>query len=437
MNNSQQDKNHLHGDELGKIISLHLDAQLTDEQFHQLQHTLEVDESARDFYIEFMSSHARLEQTLTNTFSIKGQEHLSDKEILNQLPIVILPQSKLPLLGMSVAFIVVICVFIGIWYQPDYATISSAHQAKINGSEQLSVGNRVKSHESYILESGHVELLFSSGSKVLITAPSTFEVSGNNELNLSQGKLVAKVTTASGKGFTVNTPAGAVVDLGTLFGVDVEASGDSRVQVFQGEVKLNNASGTETSLLAGKTMRCEAGAKKWQPAKTLSREFYSSIQEKKQTFLPDMVFIDDANHNVFGMDRYVGVRYLMYSAVPLKDRFATPENDPRHWEGVTPHFVIVHFEKTSKSWHLQGNEHSIQFKPDSTDLLIARIEENNKEKNSKKKKVTYFSESYETIHGIACGYQASDIKVLPDWFQKLENRGDYSISGTYFIRKSE
>jgi len=29
------------------------------------------------------------------------------------------------------------------------------------------------------------------------------------------------------------------------------------------------------------------------------------------------------------------------------------------------------------------------------------------------------------------------IKVLPDWFQELENRGNYSINGTYFIRKSE
>ncbi|MFH1299930.1 MAG: FecR family protein [Planctomycetota bacterium] len=440
MSASQPDQNHLHGDELGKMISLHLDSKITEEQFVQLQYTLEVDESARDFYIEFMSTHARLEQSLKHTFSLKNQSQLSDKDLLNELLLATSRPSKrfyLTLLGLPVALLIVIGVLILNRVPPSYVTVTDAHQARIGQNEQLSIGNSLKSHAPYRLESGHLELLFVTGTKVLITAPATFEIMGKNELSISEGKLVAKVTTPAGKGFTVQTPEGAVVDLGTLFGVEIEKSGESGVQVFKGDVELNDFSGGKTVLPAGKTMRSAAGQKQWRTAKKLSPEFYTAIQEKKQTILPDMVFINDARHSMFGIDDYLGIRYLMYSAIPLKVRFTDPESKKQHWDGVAKHFAVVHFDETSQLWYVQGNEQAIRFEPDSTDLLLASIEETTAKNGPSKKNMTYFSEMYDTIHGIASGYQTSDIQVLPDWFEKIENDGDYTINGSYLIRKPD
>lgn len=438
MSDSQPDRQHLQGDELGKLISLHLDSQITDEQFAQLQYTLEVDESARDFYISFISTHARLEQSLKNTFSIKNQSNLSDKDLLNELALTTPRPSRriyLTLLGVPALVLLVICVLIITRIPPSYAMVSEAHQAVTSQNQQLNIGNKLVSQEPYTLESGHLELLFVTGTKVLITAPSTFEITGKNEIRMSEGKLVAKVTTPSAKGFTVNTPDGALVDLGTLFGVEIEKAGSSSVQVFKGGVELKDLSGAKTVLPAGKTMRCETGRKQWQPAQKLSLQFYTAIQKKTRTLVPDMVFIDDTRHSMFGIDEYRGVRYLMYSAIPLKERAQVSAERMKQWEGVAKHFVIVHFNEPAQQWQIQANELAIPFEPDTTDLLLARID--NTENDPDKKFITYFSEEYDTIHGIASGYQTSDIQVVPDLFEQLENSGDYTIHGSYLIRKPD
>tara|TARA_R110002095_G_scaffold152203_1_gene131793 strand:- start:2710 stop:4032 length:1323 start_codon:yes stop_codon:yes gene_type:complete len=440
MSGSQPDKNHLHGDELGKMISLHLDSKITDEQYAQLQYTLEIDESARDFYIEFMSTHARLEQSLKNTFSIKNQGPLSDQELLTELSLKPLRPSRryyLAFLGVPAALLLIIGLLIFNRVPPSYATVTDAHQARMSQGEQPSIGNRLKSLEPYLLDSGQLELLFETGTRVLISAPAIFEITGNNQLRISEGKLIAKVTTPAGKGFTVQTPEGSVIDLGTVFGVEIEKSGETGVQVYKGEVELKQASGGRIVLPTGNTMRSAAGKKQWQPAPKLSRNFYTEMQNNKQRSLPDMVFIDDTRHSVFGADHYMGIRYLMYSVLPLKDRFPAAEHKLQGWEGVAKHFAIVHFDETAQRWHIQANEQTVPFEPAATDLLLASIEETNAETNSNKKKITYFSALYGTIQGIASGFQASDIQVLPDWFEEVENSGDYTINGSYLIRKPD
>ena len=62
---------------------------------------------------------------------------------------------------------------------------------------------------------------------------------------MKRGRLAADVP-PSAKGFTVITPTGDAVDLGTRFGVDVPSSGSAEVHVFQGEV-ITKASGATLS----------------------------------------------------------------------------------------------------------------------------------------------------------------------------------------------
>jgi ferric-dicitrate binding protein FerR (iron transport regulator) len=440
MSNSQPEQKPLQGDELGKLISLHIDSRITEEQFSQLQYTLEVDESARDFYIEFLSTHARLEQSLKNTYSIKSQNQLSDRELLNELvSATSRPARRFYFLsmGVMVALVVVICFVILTQAPPGYATVTNADQAQTQDLVPLSVGSQLKTQVPYTLEQGQLELLFVSGTKVLITSPATFEISGKNEIRITEGKLVAKVISPSGKGFTVQTPEGAVIDLGTLFGVEIEPSRDSGVQVFQGKIELHDLQGRKTVLPAGKVMRCAAGRKQWEPAEKLSRQFYAVLQEKKQTLLPGMEMIDDSRQSVFGMDEFQGTRYLLYSAIPLQQRLGASENQLPEWDGVAKHFLIVHFDESIQRWRLQGNERALPFEPDSTDVLLARIEDADADGSSDKKKITYFSQAFDSIHGIASGYQASDLKVFPDLFENVENSGDYTIKGSYLIRTTD
>ncbi|VAX41086.1 hypothetical protein MNBD_PLANCTO02-2205, partial [hydrothermal vent metagenome] len=218
-----------------------------------------------------------------------------------------------------------------------FVTVASTHQKEIG--ENNIVNNTVNSNkqkEKQTLTQGTVELLLPTGVKVFIAAPATFQVTGENEITLSHGTLLANVTPEAGKGFTVKTPRGRVVDLGTIFGVEVESSGTSSVQVFKGNVELWNSSGTKTPLTAGKTMRAEAGKEEWQPSEKLSKEFYTVLG--KQTLLAEIIPVGDVGVGIVGDDFYSGDSYVMYSATPLKERFTlfNPKINP-------PRPVAKHF----------------------------------------------------------------------------------------------
>jgi len=127
------------------------------------------------------------------------------------------------------------------------------------------VGADLRAGQRLVLKSGLAEVDFDSGASVILEGPAEFELGakgsggrdqkGSNACSLSLGKLVALVPKQA-RGFTVQTPALRIMDLGTQFGVRVELPAKSEigapataghlkseiptteVQVFQGEVEL-------------------------------------------------------------------------------------------------------------------------------------------------------------------------------------------------------
>jgi ferric-dicitrate binding protein FerR (iron transport regulator) len=84
-------------------------------------------------------------------------------------------------------------------------------------------------------EAGAIEFLTSKGARLVVEAPADVRFESADTLRVFRGKVAADVPPAA-KGFTVVTPSGRAVDLGTRFGVDVPESGDAELHVFQGEV---------------------------------------------------------------------------------------------------------------------------------------------------------------------------------------------------------
>ena len=93
-------------------------------------------------------------------------------------------------------------------------------------------GLRGEIHE---LERGFVTVTTRRGARLVIEAPATFRFESPQRLLMNRGRVAADVP-PSAKGFTVITPSGEAVDLGTRFAVDVPAEGESEVHVFEGEV---------------------------------------------------------------------------------------------------------------------------------------------------------------------------------------------------------
>ncbi len=103
------------------------------------------------------------------------------------------------------------------------------------------------------LKSGLAQIEFYQGARVLIEGPAALQLVSSGEAYCSSGKLSAHVPPQA-KGFRINTPRGAIVDLGTEFGLDVSAAA-SAVHVFKGEVELHANASAMQSLKEGQAMR--------------------------------------------------------------------------------------------------------------------------------------------------------------------------------------
>lgn len=115
-------------------------------------------------------------------------------------------------------------------------------------------------HGRLRLAQGALGLNYGRGVQLVIEAPAEFECSRADLLRLYAGRVAADVPPPA-KGFTVITPTGKAVDLGTKFGVDVPPQGEAEVHVFQGEViAQSSGGGKRQSLRDGEAFALQSGA---------------------------------------------------------------------------------------------------------------------------------------------------------------------------------
>ena len=109
----------------------------------------------------------------------------------------------------------------------------------------------------YELRSGTVHLRFVNGADLVIQGPADFEIRDERTTRLVSGTVRAIVPPAA-RGFTVETPGMAYEDVGTEFGLSLDAAtGESAMHVFDGQVNLH---GKElSSVFGGESVRCRDG----------------------------------------------------------------------------------------------------------------------------------------------------------------------------------
>jgi len=106
-----------------------------------------------------------------------------------------------------------------------------------NGSNQIVPGQRLGGGTIKIDE-GRLQIEFMGGAVLAITGPAELELLSPKSATLIRGTAVARVPERA-RGFVLNSPGLAVVDLGTEFLVDVPPDGQSNVKVIDGEVELS------------------------------------------------------------------------------------------------------------------------------------------------------------------------------------------------------
>jgi hypothetical protein len=95
--------------------------------------------------------------------------------------------------------------------------------------------------ETFTIDAGAVELAFNRGARVLLEAPASLAITGDNACRLAYGKAVADVPD-SAKGFVIEGPKDRVVDYGTRFALEVTPDGErTLLGVLNGVVDLEHS----------------------------------------------------------------------------------------------------------------------------------------------------------------------------------------------------
>ncbi|APZ93141.1 FecR protein [Fuerstiella marisgermanici] len=117
---------------------------------------------------------------------------------------------------------------------PDAAVIVIA---EAEDNPELITGRRLKPG-IVTLKTGYTQLEFMSGAVVGLLGPGQLRIESKDAATLLSGQVTAHVPDRA-RGFVLNAPGAAIVDLGTEFGVRINDTGTSEVAVLNGEVELS------------------------------------------------------------------------------------------------------------------------------------------------------------------------------------------------------
>jgi len=237
--------------ELESLTQRYLDGSLSAEEMSQLNRYLNDSSAARRDFVELLNLDSAVKA------SAAGWERQQMESPVKRSPSRTLTASPSARRWLAAAACLSFLASAGWWWQDSQRLRATV--VKVAGVEELAQGTMLKG-ETHSLKGGSVELLTSRGARIVIEAPAEFRFESAQRLRLLKGRLSAEVPPAA-KGFTVVTPSGDAVDLGTRFGVDVPVSGAAEIHVFQGEV-IAKTSGNKNpqSLRGGEAVAMDGGA---------------------------------------------------------------------------------------------------------------------------------------------------------------------------------
>ncbi|MGO8748361.1 MAG: LamG-like jellyroll fold domain-containing protein [Thermoguttaceae bacterium] len=233
-------------DELNQLAAILCDGQITPEQAARLEELAGRSDAARQSLLFYLQLHGEL---YWDHAVGAGNPRPVEKRVARARRSVRLA------IGSSLAAALAICV-LGAWHWwagqhaqdgplPAEAVARPAEAvARIVRSVQAdgAAGGLAASGEFNLAAQTHldlgrglVEIEFRSGATAVVEGPARLDLESPRQVFMASGRLTVQSPLA---GFAVRTPQLTATDLGTQFGVAVEADGTSEVQVFAGAVEV-------------------------------------------------------------------------------------------------------------------------------------------------------------------------------------------------------
>lgn len=284
-----------HHKSLVKLIYEVQNETASSSQLRELADLLRGDPEAQRLYVFLMDMHAEL--ILEEEFVAPEQWDLFNDHSAHELP-----AKKLPSKRKSAAHYVLLtfCYFIPLTVLSFFAYQAAqpvphtqvavidemAEGLLIQENRHLSENEPLLTGHTYQLQQGVAKLRMNSGAEVILESPATFELLHHNSIRLRKGTLAAEVESEA-VGFVVETPSQRVVDLGTRFGVSVDATGTSETHVFQGKVvcaqqEEDHGESLTHLLTTGQAIQIKSDGSAPLPLKTNENKFTRALRFQAQ-----------------------------------------------------------------------------------------------------------------------------------------------------------
>ncbi|QDT99502.1 FecR family protein [Gimesia aquarii] len=254
--NQKNNQNEILFDLLGALCN----QTITAEQHQTLENLLAEDAEARQHYFNYLELHLNLERL---------HDERPEAEIDFQLstPIIQSSQTK-PFTSNAfkssqalwgLVSIVCVTIVVGMLFliqkpieppqisQPDRPTTANKTQVAevtqtaairfAEGAPFLKVGSPIEIAQEYAISQGQIQFKFNNGAEVILVGPAVFESQGAEHLAVRYGSC-SVFAPEGAEGFTIETPLSNVVDYGTRFSVNVTETGNTDVQVIEGETDV-------------------------------------------------------------------------------------------------------------------------------------------------------------------------------------------------------
>lgn len=239
-----------------ELLTVAAEGTLSDADAGELARTLRGDRAMCELYADYMSIHALL------NWRHGGVLPLEIPLAADVTPSAA-PLSKIRRWGMwaMVASLAAVATFTAIYFSQrpapppaapanSVAIVVEQEKTKFDDGESLATDEWLEAGRHQMSE-GTARIALTSGVNLALEGPVDFELKSAKRLHLSRGRVRAYVPIAA-RGFTITTSRGVqIVDLGTDFGVTVDAEQNVNVHVYSGSVKING----NTTLTAGQSQR--------------------------------------------------------------------------------------------------------------------------------------------------------------------------------------
>lgn len=234
------------------LIDDYLSGLLDEARLRELEEALGADADARRYFVRYARLHTDLH--------LEARAHLASARALDRIHELTEPAPGVAAAGSASpgrlflrrhwakAWVPAACLALALgagWWlrngrpesEPAIAWLVNAQNCRWAREEP---GGDMHAGKVLELERGLAEIRFQCGARVVLEGPASLDLLSANSARLRHGKLTARVP-GPATGFTILSPQGKVIDLGTEFGVAVSDSGATKVYVFEGKVEAHAA----------------------------------------------------------------------------------------------------------------------------------------------------------------------------------------------------